>query len=86
MKILIRLFFLAAIVNTGACTKSNSGSASNNGGSPPNNNENNKSVGASAKELLVATKPKLVIEINYMPGYQLQPASVTNLVVFLKPI
>ena len=61
------------------CSKSDADPAILPGGS---NTDNNKAVGASAKELLTAGKPKLVIEINYMPGYQLQSSSVNNLITF----
>jgi hypothetical protein len=45
---------------------------------------NSKAVGASANELLSGTKPKLIIEVQYMKGFQLQQQSVTNLVNFLQ--
>lgn len=38
---------------------------------------NNKSVGGSAKELLTADKPSLVIEIDYMTGFQLQTSTLS---------
>lgn len=45
---------------------------------------NDKVVGASANELLASSKySSLVIEIQYMPGYTPDPASVNNLVSFL---
>lgn len=40
---------------------------------------NNKSVGNSAKELLTADKPSLVIEIDYMTGFQLQSSTISAL-------
>ncbi|MBC7387838.1 MAG: hypothetical protein H7329_01380 [Opitutaceae bacterium] len=46
--------------------------------------ENNKGVGGSAKDLLLASKPKLVVEIHYMKGFALETASVDNLKTFLQ--
>lgn len=73
------LFSLFVVIQLFAgCSKSGSGLTS----LPVSNTDNNKTVGASAKELLTVGKPKLVIEINYMPGYQLQSASLNNLTNF----
>jgi hypothetical protein len=47
------------------------------------NTANNGTIGASARELLSAEKPSLVLEINYMPGYKLQSAALTTLNTFL---
>lgn len=70
---------LAAIIFLG-CSKSND----DNGGTNNGITATNLSVGASAKEMLTATKPNLVIEISYMTGYKLQDASVNNLVSFFQ--
>lgn len=44
----------------------------------------NRSTGASANELLSADDfDKLIVEIDYMPGYQLQSNTVENLKAFL---
>ena len=54
---------------------------------PSINNENNKAVGASANDLLSASKYSSVkIEIQYMPGYQPDGAAVNNLMVFLNSL
>lgn len=54
---------------------------------PSINSENNKVVGASANDLLSASKYSSVkIEIQYMPGYQPDAASVNNLVNFLNSL
>ncbi|MCE3282513.1 MAG: hypothetical protein K0Q66_1250 [Chitinophagaceae bacterium] len=48
------------------------------------NGENEKAVGASARSLLAATDyAQLEIQVSYMPGMQLQPQSINNLVAFL---
>ncbi|MGC4102761.1 M12 family metallo-peptidase [Ferruginibacter sp.] len=48
------------------------------------NTENTKAVGASANELLSATKyTSAIIEMQYMPGYQPDVSSVNNLVNFI---
>ena len=48
------------------------------------NSANNNKVGASARELLDKTKPKLLVEIQYMPGYQLQEQTIRNFTSFLR--
>ncbi len=54
---------------------------------PSINAENNKQVGASANDLLSASKYSSVkIEIQYMPGFQPDAASVNNLVSFLNTL
>jgi hypothetical protein len=51
------------------------------------NSENNKTVGASANDLLSATKYSSVkIEIQYMPGFQPDAASVNNLTNLLNSL
>lgn len=45
---------------------------------------NNKIVGASASELLTADKPSIVLEINYMPGFQLKANTIQHLVTFIQ--
>jgi hypothetical protein len=44
---------------------------------------NNAAVGASAHEMLTADKPSMVFEIDYMPGFSLQPATITYVTNFL---
>lgn len=54
---------------------------------PSINAENNKQVGASANDLLSASKYTSVkIEIQYMPGYQPNAGAVNNLTAFLNSI
>ena len=54
---------------------------------PAINSENNKAVGASANDLLSASKYSSVkIEIQYMPGYQPDAAAVNNLVAFVNSL
>ncbi len=89
MKNTFRLYLLLVLISIGllnACSKSDTLSSSGPNGVPSINNDNNKVVGASAKELLTAAKSKLVIEINYMPGFQLQSSSVTNLVNYFETL
>lgn len=70
------LFF--GIVLLIGCTKSSTTTSL-----PEINAENNKPVGASANDLLSANKyTNLKIEIQYMPGFQPDAASVTNLTNF----
>ena len=53
-------------------------------GLPSINSDNNKVVGASANDLLSASKYTSVkIEIQYMPGFQPDAAAINNLVSFL---
>ena len=49
-----------------------------------NKANNNKVIGASAQELLSATKPSLQIEIQYMGTARLAPATIPQLVTFLQ--
>lgn len=59
------------------CSKNDSGGSST-------NNENRKAVGASANDLLSSGRyNSVIIEIQYMPGYQPDGASVNNLVGFI---
>jgi hypothetical protein len=54
---------------------------------PSINNENNKAVGASANDLLSASKySAVVIEIQYMPGFQPDAVSVNNLANFINSL
>ncbi|MEO7306177.1 MAG: hypothetical protein ABIR78_08665 [Ferruginibacter sp.] len=54
---------------------------------PSINSENNKVVGASANDLLSASKYTSVkIEIQYMPGFQPDAASVNNLTAFINSL
>ena len=77
--ILIASFLLFAIVG---CKKSDKIS-----NLPSINNENNKAVGASANDLLSASKySSVIVEIQYMPGFQPDGASVNNLVNFINSL
>ncbi|MBK8610429.1 MAG: hypothetical protein IPL84_10955 [Chitinophagaceae bacterium] len=77
--ILLYSFFVMAIMS---CRKSDSIT-----NLPSINNENNKLVGASANDLLSAsTYTSVKIEIQYMPGFQPDAASVNNLATFLNTI
>jgi predicted Zn-dependent protease len=51
---------------------------------PLSSSANNKEIGASAKELLTQAKPKLLIEIQYMPGYRLEQQTIITLTNFLR--
>lgn len=54
---------------------------------PSINSENNKGVGASANDLLSASKYSSVkIEIQYMPGFQPDAAAINNLTVFINSL
>lgn len=54
---------------------------------PSINTDNNKVVGASANDLLSASKySSIKIEMQYMPGYQPDAASVNNLTAFLNAL
>jgi hypothetical protein len=54
---------------------------------PEINAENNKSVGASANDLLSSTKYNtLKVEIQYMPGFQPDAASISNLNSFINSL
>jgi len=72
--------FLLLVVNS--CSKKDSFS-----GVPIGNTENTKAVGASAKDLLSASNyTSILIEIQYMPGYQPDAASINNLVNFINTL
>lgn len=47
------------------------------------NTANLKSVGESARELLTADKPNIILEINYMPGYQIDGNTLNALKSFI---
>lgn len=54
---------------------------------PSINTENNKTVGASANDLLTASKYSSVkIEIQYMPGFQPDAAAINNLTSFINSL
>lgn len=77
---LIFLFFITIIA--GGCSKKDII-----GNLPPISDDNNKVVGASANDLLSASKYNSVkIEIQYMPGFQPDAAAVNNLVSFLNSL
>lgn len=77
-KLILVLFIAIAVVS---CTKENTSPSS-----PGNTHEYDlQDLGKSAHDLLSAeTYKTLDIEIQYMPGMQLQQTSVDNLVSFLK--
>ncbi len=79
LSVLVCSFFIFAIAG---CSKKDGVT-----GLPPINNDNNKVVGASANDLLSATKYSSVkIEIQYMPGFQPDAAAVNNLVSLLNSL
>jgi len=56
-------------------------------GLPAINSENNKNVGASANDLLSASRYSSVkIEIQYMPGFQPDASAINNLTAFLNAL
>ncbi len=56
-------------------------------GLPVGNTANTKAVGASANDLLSASKySSVIIEIQYMPGYQPNAAAINNLVSFMNMV
>ena len=80
----MRLFYLSAVfifcVSFYSCSKDDAGNRSTATG-------NNLGVGKSANDLLSAARYQSVkIEIAYMPGYQPDAASLTNLVNFLNTL
>lgn len=76
------LFFSFFIVINSGCKKSDTIS-----NLPSINNANNKAVGASANDLLSASSfTSVKIEIQNMPGYQPDAASVNNLTAFLNAL
>jgi hypothetical protein len=76
-----KIIAILAFIVTVACNKANVLSVED---FPLLNSANNNGIGTSARELLTGTKPKLLIEIQYMPGYQLQQQTIINLSSFLK--
>lgn len=78
MKIFLRFLLICLVIS--GCQKSGSTSGSNNPGSA-----DERSTGASANELLSATKYKsLKVEILYMTGFAPDAAAVTNLQTMLQ--
>ncbi len=76
------LFFCITILFLQACSKSDSTS-----GLAAINDANNKNTGASSKDLLTAgTFTSIKIEIQYMPGFAPDAASVNNLTSFLSSL
>ena len=70
------------IIALAACKKSDKVT-----GLPSINNDNNKVVGASANDLLSASKYTSVkIEIQYMPGFQPDAVAVNNLTNFINSL
>jgi hypothetical protein len=79
-KHLCAIVFLLSIVNS--CSKKDTFS-----GIPVGNTENTKAVGASAKDLLSGSSyNSILIEVQYMPGYQPDAASINNLVSFINSL
>ena len=76
---LISFCLLLVGINT-SCTKTENGIITQ---LPSINSDNNKVVGASAKDLLVATiYTSVKVEIQYMPGYAPDPVAISNLTSF----
>ena len=76
----IHVFLLTFTIIFGTqCSKTNDAAAP----AVTINTYNNKEVGASANEILSADKPNLVLEINYVPGYELQATTMNSLNSFL---
>jgi len=73
---LSRFLLLISFVVVAGCSKSDVAAGAT--------SENKKAVGASANDLLSATKYiSIRLDIQYMPGYQPDAASVNNLVAFV---
>lgn len=73
------LLFIFFIAVQNSCSKKDAVS-----GLTVGNTENTKAVGASSKDLLAATNyTSILIEIQYMPGFQPDAAAVNNLVNFI---
>jgi hypothetical protein len=71
------VIFLLTMVNS--CSKKDTLS-----GITVGNTENTKAVGASARDLLSAADySSILIEVQYMPGFQPDAASINNLVSFI---
>jgi hypothetical protein len=74
------LILLIAVVDS--CSKKDTVS-----GLATGNTENTKAVGASANDLLSAARYNTInIEIQYMPGYAPDAASINNLVNFINSV
>ncbi len=72
------ILFITLLIFINSCTKTSTSNSL-----PEINAENNKSVGASANDLLSSSKYNtLKIEIQYMPGFQPDAASISNLTSF----
>jgi hypothetical protein len=80
---LVALYILACFfIVFNSCSKKDAVS-----GLPVGNTANTKAVGASANDLLTAsTYSSIVIEIQYMPGYQPNAAAINNLVSFMNTV
>jgi hypothetical protein len=78
-----KIVIILAFIATGSCNKNDDISLAE---IPLLSSANNYGVGASARELLDKRKPKLLIEIQYMPGYELQQQTIRNLTSFLRHI
>ena len=76
-----KIIIILAFIVTGSCSKTDEISLAD---IPLSSGANNNGVGASARELLDGTKRKLLIEIQYMPGYELQQQTIRNLTTFLR--
>ncbi len=77
LKHFFAVIFLLSVVNS--CSKKDALS-----GITVGNTENTKAVGASAKNLLTGSEyTSIIIEVQYMPGYQPDAASINNLVNFI---
>ena len=82
IKNIFSFLILALILSFNGCTKTNTTTSL-----PEINAENNKSVGASANDLLSSTKyNSLKIEIQYMPGFQPDAATISNLNSFVNSL
>ena len=80
----IILFFIFFLFLAG-CEKNDIGTAS--GNLPPVNGENNKGIGASAHDLLSSAKySSEILEIQYMPGFEPDAASINSLVSWLNSL
>jgi hypothetical protein len=70
------IILLSIVLFATQCQKTTEGSQQQTEANVTLNTANNKSVGSSARELLSADKPNLVVEINYMTGYPLESATL----------
>jgi len=77
MRIRLRHLLLLSMLFLAACSKKDTAGSTANA-------ENYKDVGASAKDLLTATTyTSIKIDLQYMPGYQPDMASINNLVALI---